>query len=179
MKTLQRILIIVALGLATSSVVNAQGRPGGQRGEGPGGGNGQRPDGARPPRPEPAKVVEHLAEAFALIAPFDVNKDGTLDDAEKATITQAITDGAIKPPTHRTPPAGAKPDSSRMLGRLSEMFGQVVVFDVNKDGKLDDAEQAALKQAIENGDVRGPGGPGGRGGPRGGRAERSENAPRR
>lgn len=174
MKTIQRILVLAVLGLATNSIVNAQGRPGGPRGEGPGA--GQHSDDARPPRPEPAKAAEHLAEAFTTIAPFDENKDGKLDDAESAAVEKAITDGSIKPPTRRTPPAGGKPDANRMIRRLSEIFGQVVVFDVNKDGKLDTAEQAALKQAIENGEVRGPGGPGG---PRGGRTERPEGAPRR
>jgi len=173
MKTIQRILVLLALGLATNSIANAQGRPGGPRGEGPGAGAGQRPDDARPPRPEPAKAAEHLAEVFATIAPFDLNKDGKLDEAESAAVAKAITDGSIKPPTRRTPAAGGKPDANRMIGRFSEMFGQVVVFDVNKDGKLDTSEQTALKQAIENGDVRGPGGP------RGGRSERAEGAPRR
>jgi hypothetical protein len=44
-------------------------------------------------------------------------------------------------------------------------------YDVNKDGKLDETERAALKADIDSGKVtlpkRGPGGPGGPGGPEG------------
>lgn len=100
---------------------------------------------------DPASMVKHLTEVFPQVSAFDVNKDGKLDDTEKQALGKAIADGKLQLPTH-TPPEGEKPDPEKMLNHIAEMYSWVATFDVNKDGKLDETEQAALKRAIEKGE---------------------------
>jgi len=96
-------------------------------------------------------MVEHLSEVFPQVAAFDVNKDGKLDDAEKKAVGKAIADGKVQLPAH-TPPDAAKPTSEEMLNHIAQMYAWVSTYDVNKDGKLDATEKAALKTAIEKGE---------------------------
>ena len=100
---------------------------------------------------DPASMVEHLGEVFPQVAAFDANKDGKLSDAEKEALGKAIADGKLQLPAH-TPPDGAKPSPEKMLNHIAEMYAWVSTYDVNKDGKLDATEKAALKRAIENGE---------------------------
>jgi hypothetical protein len=115
--------------------------------------------------------VGHLTEAFAKVAPFDVNKDGQLDAAEKEGLAKAIADGTVQAPAHRTPPAGVTPSAEQILNRIARMYALVAPYDANHDGALSEPEQAALKAAIEKGELPRPGGPRGQrppgiGGPR-------------
>ena len=96
-------------------------------------------------------MVEHLSEVFPQVAAFDVNKDGKLDAAEKEALGKAMADGKLQFAAH-TPPEGEKPNPEMMLNHIAEMYAQVSTYDVNKDGKLDATEQAALKRAIEKGE---------------------------
>jgi hypothetical protein len=47
-------------------------------------------------------------------------------------------------------------DPATLVKHLSEVFPQVAAFDVNKDGKLDDAEKEALGKAIAEGKLEIP-----------------------
>jgi hypothetical protein len=97
-----------------------------------------------------AAIVKHFAEMFPKIAAFDVNKDGKLDDTEKAALAKAITDGTLELPAHNGP-NGEKLTAEQMAAHVAEMYAHVAVYDVNHDGVLDETEQAALMKAIENG----------------------------
>lgn len=169
MKNIATLAVAAVLGFAVCSSALAQGRPDGARGQRPG--NGQPPAGA-PQRPtDAAPAVGHLIKAFATVAPFDANEDGQLDATEMEDLAYAIADGTVQAPNHRTPPAGVTPSAEMILNRIAGMYALVAPYDANHDGLLDETEQAALKAAIEKGELRRPGGPRGQrprgvGGPR-------------
>src|SRR5262245_39411643 len=70
---------------------------------------------------DPASTVEHLAKAFPAIAAFDQNKDGKLDETEKAALSKAIAEGKVQLPGH-TPPHGDKLDARPMVNHVVEMY---------------------------------------------------------
>jgi hypothetical protein len=131
-----------------------------------------RPRPHRGPPGDPAQMVAHLSAAYAKFAPFDENKDGRLDETELEVLAEAIAAGTVQPPEHRGPPPGVTPDPKLIVHRLAGMFATVAPYDANQDGKLDETEQAALKTAIENGELPRPGGPRG-GRPHGARGPRA------
>ena len=100
----------------------------------------------------PASVAAHLAQFFPKIAAFDADKNGKLDDKEKESLRKAIVDGTIELPPH-TPPHGEKPNVEMMVNHICEVYPQVARYDANNDGVLDETEQAALKTAIEKGEL--------------------------
>lgn len=103
---------LAAMGLALCPPASAQGHPDGAK--------GQRPPNARPPAGAPtdaASAVDHLTEAFAKVAPFDANNDGQLDATEKNALADAIADGKVQGPAHRTPPAGIAPSAEQIADR--------------------------------------------------------------
>lgn len=156
MKNITTLAVAAVLGFAICSSAIAQGRPDGAQ--------GQRPTDA-------ALAAKHLTEAFATVAPFDENNDGELDATEMDALAYAIADGTVQAPNHRTPPAGVTPSAEMILNRIARMYALVAPYDANRDGKLDEKEQAALKAAIEKGELPRPGGPRGQrprgvGGPR-------------
>ena len=55
-----------------------------------------------------------------------------------------------------TGPAQHHVDPAAMVEHLSEVFPQVAAFDLNKDGKLDEAEKEALGKAIAEGKLQLP-----------------------
>lgn len=166
MKNITPAAAMVAIGLSLCPSAHAQGHPGG--------GWGQRPSNAQKPAGAPsdaASAVSHLTEVFAKVAPFDANNDGQIDAKEKQDLADAIASGTVQAPAHRTPPAGIAPDAGQIANRIARMYSQVDPYDANHDGVLSEAEQAALKAAIESGEVSRPGGPRGQrpdgvGGPR-------------
>jgi len=100
---------------------------------------------------DPASVAAHLAQFFPKIAAFDVDKNGKLDDKEKESLRKAIADGTIELPAHT--PHGEKPNVEMMVNHICEVYPQVARYDANHDGVLDETEQAALKSAIEKGEL--------------------------
>lgn len=139
MKRHNKIAMIGALGLALASgAAWAQTAPDGQvRGPGPGG---------RKMGPPPPEIMEK----------YDANKDGQLDETERAALKQDIADGKIQPP-QRGPggPGGPRPPMGPPPKEILEKY------DVNKDGKLDDTEHAAIRKDIEAGKLQPPGRRGG------------------
>jgi len=155
MNRISKVTLWAVAGLAFSTAVFAEAGPEGAKGRGEHGG--------KPGGPPP---VSRLIEGYSKVAAFDVNKDGTLDGAEKAAITAAITAGTFQLPAHRPPPEGAAPDPAKVLERVTRGYTLVAPYDVNHDGTLDATETAALKAAVENGTLQLPGGrPGGPHGP--------------
>jgi len=78
---------------------------------------------------------------------FDTNKDGKLDQAERAAARKALAQRGDRKGSQRdekgTPPKrrgerGERPMSAELLKR----------FDTNKDGKLDEAERAAARRVL-------------------------------
>ena len=152
MKTIT--LLSISLGLVAGSIASAQGGP-------PAGGPGRPHD--------PAAAIEHLTGAYATVAAYDTNKDGTIDETEAKALIAAVADGTIQPPGKGGAPEGRTPPADRIAERIAGMYSTVAPYDTDKDGTLNETEQAALKAAIEKGDIappggRGPGGPGGPGG---------------
>jgi hypothetical protein len=99
-----------------------------------------------------ASAAKHLSEAFVKFAPFDANKDGQFNAAEKESIAKAITEGTLQIPAH-TPPKGVKPNAETFLNHIADVFAFLASQDVNHDGAIDATEQAAIKSAIEKGEL--------------------------
>lgn len=187
MKPLTKTAMLALLSalLCTSTHAQDQNRPNDRAGRrGP---PREGPSEAQGPKhaPDPAQAAAHVAKAYADLAPFDVNKDGQLDESEVEAILAAVEDGSLKVPPHRTPPAdraeqgrgpeGRAPSPDRMVHHMTTVYGQVQAFDANKDETMDETELAALQSAIADGKLS----IGGRhGSPRGGQHEaRPEGGP--
>ena len=96
--------------------------------------------------------MEHLTEVFAQVAAFDANKDGQLDRQERESLASALVDGTLQLPVHNLPD-GVKPGFEGMVTHIGEMYAQFAKYDANHDGRLDDTEQAAIKAAMQRGDL--------------------------
>ena len=146
MKNIKTLVVATALGLALCSSAIGQ---------------GQRPADAQQPPKDAAAALAHIAEAYPKIAPFDTNKDGQLDGDERLALGQAMRDGKVEGPANRNP-GGAQPaPPGIIIQRIASLYGVAFWFDTDEDDSLNEAEQAALKSAIEKGEVKRPGGPGG------------------
>lgn len=154
MKNIKTIAVVTALGLAVCSSAIAQGRPGGDK--------GQRPVGAQQPPKDATAAVAHITEAYPKIAPFDVNADGQFDRDERLALGQAMRDGKVEGPANRNPGGNQAAHPGIIIQRIASLYGIAFSFDKDEDDTLNEAEQAALKSAIEKGEVKRPGMGGGR-----------------
>lgn len=102
------------------------------------------------------RVSERLATAYGKVSRFDVNQDGQLDDSEKAALATAIRDGVVRRFPEAQLPDGTQPDPEKVLARIGAMYAEVALYDVNQDGKLDDDEQASVRDAITSGKLKRP-----------------------
>jgi hypothetical protein len=141
MKNMKTIASATALGLAACSFAIAQGRPGG----------------AQQPPKDAAAAVAHIAEVYPKIAPFDVNADGQLDRDERLALGQAMAEGKVEGPTNRNPEVDEAAHPGIIIQRIASLYGIAFSFDKDEDDMLNEAEQAALKGAIEKGEVKRPG----------------------
>jgi len=139
MKNFKTLAAIIASGLAVCGLATAQVHDE----------NGSSSDPQH--HPDPAAMAAHLAQFFPKIAAFDVDKKGKLDDKEKEALAKAIADGTVELPAHI--PHGDKPNAEMMLNHICDVYPQVARYDANHDGVLDETEQAALKTAIEKGQL--------------------------
>ena len=151
MKTIlaKSLALSAILGLTLGTSLLGQDHPSGLR--------GQRPVGVPSHPGDASKAGAHLAAAYATVAPFDRNADGRLDDAEVEHFVQALQQGTVKAPAHRSPPAGIEPSADRILQRITGVYARTAGYDANHDGHLDAGEQAALQAAIVNGELSFPG----------------------
>jgi Ca2+-binding EF-hand superfamily protein len=106
-----------------------------------------------------------------LLDKYDANQDGVLDQTELAALRKDVAEGKVTPP--RGGPGGpGQPGGFRgpeKSGAPQRRLPKDLLdkYDLNKDGKLDESERAALHKDIEDGKIsppnhgRGPGGPGG------------------
>jgi hypothetical protein len=104
MKHIKTMAIVTAFGAVACSTALAQGRPDG--------GPGQRPAGANPP-------IAIMSSSYAAAAPFDTNKDGSLDATELGELSQAIADGKVTLPA---PPTGAPVNGQGGANRLAMVY---------------------------------------------------------
>jgi hypothetical protein len=104
---------------------------------------------AATPAPEPARGPHHAE----MLKRFDKNNDGKIDETERAAIREARQemrregDRAWRGPEGRQ--KGPKPGPWGMQDpafRRGYLLGK---FDVNNDGKLDDTEKAAIREAAD------------------------------
>lgn len=146
MKNIKTIAVVTALGLAVCSSASAQGRPGGAQ---------QAPKDA-------AAAVAHISEAYPKIAPFDANKDGLFDGDERRALGQAMRDGKVEGPVNRNPEGEQPAHPGIIIQRIAGLYRVALSFDADQDGSLSEGEQAALKSAIEKGEVQRPVAGGGR-----------------
>jgi len=154
MKMIKILAVSTTLGLALFTTAFAQGPHNGPP-EGPPGGPPEGPPEAG------ANLQKHLAEVYAMVAPFDVNADGKLDATEKAALATAITNGSVKEPSHPMPPKGSKPKPEMIANHLAKLYAMIAPYDTDKNGVLDATEQAALLADIDSGELElpRPGGP--------------------
>jgi hypothetical protein len=144
MKTL-RILCTaatIAAALSTSVLAEDTTHPGGR-----GGPRGPRGQGMHRQGPPPE-----------IVARYDANQDGQLDETERAALHADIEAGKVARPEGRGPGNGP-----RRQGPPPEIVAR---YDANQDGQLDEAERAALHADIEAGKVARPEGRGPGNGPR-------------
>ncbi len=166
MKNIPRITALAAMAVLLNLGLQAE-QPAGRRG--PGGPGGQHRMG---PPPE-------------LVAQYDADGDGKLDETERAALHADIESGKIARPEGRGPggpgrrggPGG--PGGQHRMGPPPELVAQ---YDADGDGKLDETERAALHADVESGKIarpegRGPGGPGRKGGPGGPGGQRRMGPP--
>jgi hypothetical protein len=152
MKHCKTVAIVVAGGLvAVCGLAIAKVHTGNASGHGHGHGYGsqQRQD----HHGDPASMAAHLAQFFPKIATFDTDKNFQLDEQEKESLGKAIADGTVEFPAGHMPPHGDKPDVAMMVDHIGEVYPQVARYDANHDRVLDETEQAALKSAIEKGEL--------------------------
>ncbi len=141
MKNIKTLAGVTALSLAVCSSAFAQGRPGGAQ---------QAPKDA-------ASAVAHITGVYPKIAPFDANKDGLFDGDERLALGQAMRDGRVEGPANRNPEGDQPAHPGIIIQRIASLYGVAFSFDADKDGALGEGEQAALKSAIEKGEVKRPG----------------------
>jgi hypothetical protein len=141
MKKMKTLAVVGALGLMVCGIAIGQVHPGG----------GTLNHGAAEHKGDAASIVEHLAQFFPRIAAFDVNKDGKLDEGERAALAKAVADGKVELPVHAGP-QGEKSNADEMVAHVAEMYAYVARYDTNHDGELDETEKAAIIKAIENGE---------------------------
>ena len=116
--------------------------------------HGARNHGASHRPKDAAFAVQHLTEAFARFAPLDVNKDGQLDAVERKSLAKAIAEGTVQLPAHIQP--NGVTVGVEMINHIADMYARFAAYDANHDGAFDVAEQAALKSAIETGELTCP-----------------------
>ncbi|MBI3416908.1 MAG: hypothetical protein HY043_16580 [Verrucomicrobia bacterium] len=149
MKTFSKLTFLLVLGGSLASVAVA--------------GHGPRPDGHAAASTNAPAVAAHAASAFAVVAPFDANSDGKLDATEQAALAKALADGTVHPFDTNAAPRLTADAATEIAAHIAGEFAVLAPFDANHDRKLDDAEQAALAQALSNGMVQfphhGPAGP--------------------
>lgn len=165
MNSMLKILLITAIAVALDSQAAQRGRPLGV--------TVGRPDAApeaaaHPKGPGGEAAAGHLAVVYGSVRPFDTDANGKLSATETEAVAKAILEGKLKPEHPRGPGANDAKNltaerAGKIASRIAAAYAAVAPFDANKDGKLDEAEQAAVTKALADGSLdlphHGPGGP--------------------
>lgn len=97
--------------------------------------------------------VSHVAGMYRAVAPFDANKNNTLEEAESNALTKAITDDSLKLPDAPQGPWGMKPPAGILSGKLAKAYETLAPFDKNKDATLAEAELKQLQAEVDAGRI--------------------------
>lgn len=81
-----------------------------------------------------------------ILAKYDVNKDGKLDETERAALKADVDAGKVSLPKHGPGGPGGPGGKGRPVP--PEVLAK---YDANKDGKIDATERAKMKADIESG----------------------------
>jgi hypothetical protein len=178
--------LILSLALTGLTIATAPAQaPEAPGGRGPGGPGGRRPQG-----PPPAEAIAQLSKRYTALAAFDADKNGKLETAELEKVAAAIDDGSLEmgPPGGRPgrPPGGpegkpegapaGKPPGKMVAAGAAKLYEALAPYDTDKNGSLDETEQAAAVKAMEDGTLKLPR-PGGRGPGAGGQGGRGPGGP--
>lgn len=157
MNTMHKIALLAACSALCAGVAPAQ---------------DQEQETAVKPRPRREAMAEQRAAREAhraeMLKVYDENGDGKLDDIERAVLREDVQSGKIAPPPR--PPRGRREMGAGMRRQPPPEI--LAAYDVNEDGKLDQAEHEAVRADIESGKLKpphrgeGPRGPRGPHGPR-------------
>jgi hypothetical protein len=92
-------------------------------------------------------LAAHIAADFAVLAPFDADKDGQLDSTEQDALAQAISAGTVQLPLfgHGHQPGGPRSGMDALEQQL------LATYDANGNGVLDDSEWATIEADIKSG----------------------------
>ncbi len=87
-----------------------------------------------------------------ILAKYDVNKDGKLDETERAALKADVDAGKVSLPKHGPGGPGGPEGKGGKGGKGRPVPPEVLAkYDANNDGKLDDTERAKLKADIDSG----------------------------
>ncbi|MBE2212547.1 MAG: hypothetical protein IAE82_01650 [Opitutaceae bacterium] len=102
---------------------------------------------ARPRRAGPPPTPEMIAYHEQVMAIYDADKNGVLDETERAVLKDDIDAGTMQPPP--MPPGGR----GRHMGPPPEILA---TYDTDRDGTLSETERAALEADIAAGKLPPP-----------------------
>src|SRR5713101_3928336 len=147
MKTLTKLALIGAVGIGACWMLALA-----QDSSGPSPIGDRPPNDMSPPAGPGHRMHDHPLPL--LIRTLDTNGDGIIDANEIANASAALQkldkngDGQLTPDEYMGPPPPPP------LGPAGELPKEILdKYDVNKDGKLDETERAALRKDIEDGKV--------------------------
>lgn len=93
-------------------------------------------------------LAARTATFYAAVAPFDADLSGALDSTEQTALYTALTNGTVAFLGTNACVFKAR-DAANVTSWIAALYAQVVAFDADKNGILDDTEQAALAAAFE------------------------------
>jgi hypothetical protein len=98
-----------------------------------------------------------LPSVYETLALADSNADRKLDADEQAALADAVSKGTFKKPKGLPKaPKGKKLKPADLVERLAELYADIAPFDKDEDGKLQEDEIPALREAFMNGEIRPP-----------------------
>ncbi len=107
----------------------------------------KKPKKEQPPAPPVAEVdTKGIDPTKDITKRFDLDGDGMLDDKERAAAVAFMAKQPSAAPAATTGGKGKKGKGADMENLPERVVAR---FDTNKDGKLDDAERAEAKKAVE------------------------------
>lgn len=117
----------------------------------------QETDPPPPPGGPPSGGPGFRGPPKEILEKYDLNKDGKLDQTERAALRQDVEDGKIAPPPFARGPRGPRGPQGFGGPNLDDPPKDLLdKYDANHDGKLDETERAALRRDIRDGKLPPP-----------------------
>lgn len=99
---------------------------------------------------------------YSSVAPFDLNKDGKLEGAEKTSLAKAISTKTLKMNQPPKSPLGFSPPPGLLAEKLADVYSMLAPYDTDSNGTHSDAESSRIKADLDSGKVKLPIHPAGR-----------------